>query len=444
MMKIRDNASDLRILLLTDTIYPDEVGGIQISMYQIYNQFKINHNILHVAKLGILPNKNRIFRLPKGYIKLKSGNAQPKEQKLISTKLFQNITQLKFILSFAVKHFVQVMLNKSVGIRKKIIYFIKYMKKNLIFLPELDEYIQKHKINLIVAGAINPLCILGYYFKMKYGFKGNSMKKMKFVGIAHGLDVLEGDIDRNLNYLLMDRAITRTNYVKSLVVGKYKFPKSKFSLVPDGITKSHFTGTPPYSEARKMLKIPSNSFTIVSIGRLAYRKSFDLVIKAVSKILIERPQLDLCYTIVGSGPEKDKLNKLIHHYGLESKISIKSNVSNEDRNKWIAASDLFCMVSREIKDKNVEGFGIVFLEANYLGVPVIGSYTGGIPEAIEENKSGLLINQDDLDSLIEKILYLVENKDVRSKMGRYGQQRVLDTFMIKHTYEKYLKAFLDA
>ena len=92
--------------------------------------------------------------------------------------------------------------------------------------------------------------------------------------------------------------------------------------------------------------------------------------------------------------------------------------------------------------ESIEGFGIVFLEASYYELPVIGSFSGGIVEAIVNNKTGFLIKPNNLDDLVEKILYLYNNPEIRAKMGRDGHNRVVQEFNSERIYQDYMNSFL--
>ena len=100
------------------------------------------------------------------------------------------------------------------------------------------------------------------------------------------------------------------------------------------------------------------------------------------------------------------------------------------------------MPSRDLEDKgSIEGFGNVFIEVGYYFLPTIGSNTGGIPDAIENGKSGFLINN--FKELVEKMKLLYENKDLRQIMGNYARKRVLRSFTWKKIYFNYLDVFND-
>ena len=87
---------------------------------------------------------------------------------------------------------------------------------------------------------------------------------------------------------------------------------------------------------------------------------------------------------------------------------------------------------------SIEGFGLVFLEANYYKVPVIGSYSGGIRDAVKNGKSGLLVKPNNLEDLIEKMLYLFDKEEIRTEMGKNGYNRVINEFLWEKRYYDFI------
>lgn len=94
-----------------------------------------------------------------------------------------------------------------------------------------------------------------------------------------------------------------------------------------------------------------------------------------------------------------------------------------------------------IEKESIEGFGLVYLEANYFNCPVIGTASGGISEAIINEKTGLLVKQNDIDDLVEKILFLYKNEDVRKKMGVFSYERIIKEFNWEIIINDYIKVF---
>ena len=163
---------------------------------------------------------------------------------------------------------------------------------------------------------------------------------------------------------------------------------------------------------RNEINVSNNSYILLSVGRHVSRKKFDLVIKAISEIKKKKPDLDIKYYLIGKGPETLNLKELTKYLKLENQIFFLGSVDNLVRNKYYKISDVFLMPS--IKEReSIEGFGIVYLEANYYNIPVIGTTSGGVAEAIEHMKNGLFVKPNDEMDLVEKILFLYKNRDKR-------------------------------
>ena len=105
----------------------------------------------------------------------------------------------------------------------------------------------------------------------------------------------------------------------------------------------------------------------------------------------------------------------------ESSHNVKISV-NDSR------ADVFAMPVRSLGNKDTEGFGIVFLEANTFGLPVVGGNSGGVPDAIAHNESGYLVDGEDIEAITERILFLLTHPDEAARLGEAGRQRVKAKF----------------
>ena len=148
---------------------------------------------------------------------------------------------------------------------------------------------------------------------------------------------------------------------------------------------------------------------ILSIGRLEKRKGFQYVIKAIS--VIKEKNKDVKYIIAGAGKYYDSLQNQISKYHLEDNCKLLGKVSEDEKRELLKSCTMLVMPSFFDESGSVEGFGIVFLEANAFGKPVIGSYSGGIPDAIIEGKTGLLVHERNVPELVDSIQSII-NKDV--------------------------------
>jgi len=127
---------------------------------------------------------------------------------------------------------------------------------------------------------------------------------------------------------------------------------------------------------------------LMTIGRLVPRKGIDTVLHALPQVAHDVP--DVQYLIGGHGPDRPRLEALTQDLGLEERVRFLGNIAPEALPRYYNASDVFVMPSRA-EGPSVEGFGIVFLEAGACGKPVVGARSGGIPDAVRDGETGLLI-----------------------------------------------------
>jgi phosphatidylinositol alpha-1,6-mannosyltransferase len=163
---------------------------------------------------------------------------------------------------------------------------------------------------------------------------------------------------------------------------------------------------------------------LLSVGRLQRRKGHDLVLEALRHI---GGSLPLTYVIVGDGEERARLERLAAEYRLHDCVHFAGEVAPLDLPGYYAACDIFLLPNR-IHERDVEGFGIVFLEAAATGRPSIGGRTGGVPEAVADQETGLLVSGTDAVELASAISLLAASKEMRDAMGSAGRQRVCERF----------------
>ena len=136
------------------------------------------------------------------------------------------------------------------------------------------------------------------------------------------------------------------------------------------------------------------------------------------------PEVELI--IIGDGPLRPKLETLasrcLNHYsflGLQSQDVVKL---------WMNRSKVFCVPSLETDAGDAEGFGIVFAEAQAMGLPVVSSMSGGIPEAVAHKETGFLVPERDWEAIAEYILQLVQNSSLWTQFSLQGRARIQSNF----------------
>ncbi|MBI3963866.1 MAG: glycosyltransferase family 4 protein [Candidatus Kerfeldbacteria bacterium] len=169
---------------------------------------------------------------------------------------------------------------------------------------------------------------------------------------------------------------------------------------------------------------------LLTVSRLVKRKGVDTVIRAMPKIVERVPTL--VYLIVGTGPEAESLQSLVAELHLEAHVLFTGFVPDDDLPLYFERSSVFVMVPRELTDRDVEGFGIVYLEANACAKPVIGSRTGGVAEAVVNGVTGLLVEPDQPDAVADAVVRLLNEPAFAQRLGIQGKTRALNTFSWKH------------
>ena len=181
---------------------------------------------------------------------------------------------------------------------------------------------------------------------------------------------------------------------------------------------------------------------VLTAARVVPRKGQDTMIRALSLLAMEIP--DLHYVIAGAGDEREilRLRELASGLGLGGKVVFLGFVNESDKVALYNASDVYVMASRyEQGEKDVEGFGITFLEAGSCGVPVIGSTSGGIPDAVLDGVSGYLVAPGDYAELAACVRKLFADPSLMKRMGRDARNRIERQFTWEHFVDRMFSSF---
>lgn len=179
--------------------------------------------------------------------------------------------------------------------------------------------------------------------------------------------------------------------------------------------------------ARASLGITAEGPVILSVGGLVERKGHDIVLQALPTLLQEFPTLQ--YLIVGDGPHRPALEEMARRLGVAGRVRFEGRVPAERLPDYYRASDVVALVSRHRRmEHDVEGFGIVFLEAAATGRPAVGGRSGGIEDAVVEGETGLLVDPESPEETAAAIGRLLRDRDLAGRMGEAGRRRVVAGF----------------
>ena len=194
---------------------------------------------------------------------------------------------------------------------------------------------------------------------------------------------------------------------------------SKLVHLPPGVDLSRFTPAAKSVELQKKWGI-EDAPVIVSIGRLVARKGSDQLIKAMPEVLKQFPKSKLL--LVGTGNYQKRLERLVRNLKVEESVIFTGRVDHDRLPDYFRLGDIFAAPCRSrYGGLEVEGLGIVYLEASACGVPVIAGKSGGAPDAVLDGKTGLLVNGRNHRDVGAALIKLLSDQPLRQKMGADGR-----------------------
>src|SRR3989344_4385460 len=198
---------------------------------------------------------------------------------------------------------------------------------------------------------------------------------------------------------------------------------ARFHLLPPSLSTPELQDK---TACKITLGYTPDDFVVLSVGRLINRKGQSRVLEIFSRLQANMPNLH--YTMIGDGPNKIHIKETIGAHNLEEKVHIHDKVEDITLARHYDAADIFVLPTDFIPPNDVEGFGIVFLEAGMHQIPVIGGRTGGVVEAIINERTGYLINPKSRTELEGKMIELYKSSELRERMGKKARRRVINRF----------------
>ncbi|MGW0880904.1 glycosyltransferase family 4 protein [Streptomyces sp. NPDC002671] len=192
--------------------------------------------------------------------------------------------------------------------------------------------------------------------------------------------------------------------------------------LPPGVDEKTFHPASGGEEVRARLGLTDRP-VVVCVSRLVPRKGQDTLIKAMPRILADEP--DAVLLIVGGGPYERDLRRLARESGVEASVRFTGAVPWSELPAHYGAGDVFAMPCRTRRGGlDVEGLGIVYLEASATGLPVVAGDSGGAPDAVLDGETGWVVRGDSVDDTAERIVVLLQDAELRRRMGERGRQWV--------------------
>lgn len=298
----------------------------------------------------------------------------------------------------------------------------KFWPKWLPFLLKSIQEIKNRPFNYLFVGQVLPLGYIALFIKIFF--------KIPYLVFTHGMDILIPQ-ESWWKKIWLKKILFSADWV----VANSEFTKKELQKL--GLNSEKIIVIYPCVEKSLQQNstelIQEGGQIILSVGRLVKRKGFDKVIEAMPKILQSFSNVQ--YVLVGSGIYKKELQKIALNLGLEKKVFFLDNLTDEEVSIWYQRCSVFVMPSRQI-GSDVEGFGTVFLEAALYGKPVVAGNSGGVPEAVINKQTGLVIDPNSVKDLEQAIIQILSDKNKAKEMGERGKKFVEDKFQCLEQFTK--------
>ena len=298
--------------------------------------------------------------------------------------------------------------------------------KSKILLPTpgvaycVNALVRERKITTVFFGAAAPLGLLSR------GLRRAGVKEI--VALTHGHEVWWSkvfpftlamkSISRQVNTLTYLGEFTRNAISKSVT----KIAAQSMVKIAPGIDTDHFSPQDA-RELRNELGLTEKK-VIVSVGRLVHRKGQDVLIEAMPAIIRDVPEAHIL--MIGEGPYRSYLENRVKALEIQERVTFIGRIQYADLPRYICAGDLFVMPSRSrLAGLEVEGLGIVYLEASACGLPVIAGDSGGAPDAVIEGQTGLVVDGTSKSEVAAAVVELLLDPDRSRAMGVRGRQWII-------------------
>lgn len=286
--------------------------------------------------------------------------------------------------------------------------------------------IKKNRINLVHCHWWVPGGMIGYLLSL--------FVPLRMVITTHGSDVF---ILRQFKWAL---PVARLIFKRAQFITAVSTSLKQLISKDLGIDENRIYAFPMPFDASRFYQLRERKVkkgAILSVGRLIQRKGYDYLLKASQILKNEGVPFEL--TIIGSGPEEEKLKRLIAELNLEKHVTIVNWIPQKELNSYYNRSEIFVLPSITDWKKESEGLGLVLLEAMACKVPVVATKSGGMVDIVLHEKTGLLVPEKDAFALASAIKRFLEDENLEKKLALEGYRFVHENFTLQATAKK-LKA----
>jgi len=214
--------------------------------------------------------------------------------------------------------------------------------------------------------------------------------------------------------------------------------KIAHELISEGVPSEHIVQLPngvetDLIEAKHNYGFASDRVILTFVGRLHDQKGLDVLLQGFEKLLRDFPSINVCLQLIGDGPLRGKLTSLAGQLGIDTKVEFVGK--KEDVYPYLLNSDIFILPSR------AEGMSNALLEAMAFGLPVVVSDIPGNAMLVQNNKTGLLFEEGNVDSLVRSVAMYLVDENLRERTGRAARKTIEDGYSLESVADRYITLY---
>jgi len=300
---------------------------------------------------------------------------------------------------------------------------------------QVRKLIKQHNITTLHCGRCLPEGFIGYIF--------NKTFNIPYICFIHGEDVEAAATSRELSWIVkkvLNNATTlicNSQNTANLLLNNWQTSSNKIEILNPGCDTNRFIPAEKSTSIKHSLGWEDKK-VILTVGRLQERKGQDMLIKALPEVIKSIP--DVLYAIIGGGEEKPILEKLVVELQLQKNVLFMSEISDEQMIQAYQQCDIFSLPNRTV-GQDIEGFGMVLVEAQACAKPVIAGDSGGTAETMIIGETGFIVDCTKPKPIAEKLIELLQNPEQCTVMGKAGRIHAVETLDWQVHTEKAQKVF---
>lgn len=241
-------------------------------------------------------------------------------------------------------------------------------------------------------------------------------------------------IDRLTN-IKVDKYVVVSNVIEKSLI-ETKIDPEKIHLIRNAVSLQNPKTDFDRSKVRKRFNIPESAITFTLLGRMVWAKGIDDFILAFSSVY--KDNRNTCAVIIGDGELRTEIEKQVIELGLQNQIYLLGYQPSAQVMDILRSTDVFVMPSRS------EGIPFALLEAAAIGIPIIATYCGGIPEVVTNEENALLVPIGDVEALSKAMMLLCSNKQLADKLGSVARERIARDYSLNTQMERLKEVYLQA